>query len=267
MARIGRAPRLLVSARGPNEAEEAARGGAAFVDVAIPGSPFGTPYPLNLWSTKGRLVSERLAHLRVSTLIGAERTSRAALAQAALGVCAAGADAVRVAIVEQTLEAAAYLLDSIVRTVRHLGGPGRWVVPVVFVDRDLRRFFDPWQDGPELARRSGADGIQVDTFDKLSGTRILDHASLDDVAAFAADMHEMKLQAWLSGGLEARDLEGLAGTGIDVIGVRGAACGPPRGRARYGPVEAGIVRDLVRRLRAAASRERGEVLQGVPNSW
>lgn len=37
--------RLLVSVRGPNEAVEAAKGGAHIADVEFPGSALGTLYP------------------------------------------------------------------------------------------------------------------------------------------------------------------------------------------------------------------------------
>ena len=40
--------KLLVSVRGPDEATEAAKGGAHIADVEYPGSALGTPYPLNI---------------------------------------------------------------------------------------------------------------------------------------------------------------------------------------------------------------------------
>ena len=62
--------RLLVSIRDPNEAEEAANGGAHIADVEFPGSALGTPYPLNIKAVHDRLYSNGFKHMPISTNIG-----------------------------------------------------------------------------------------------------------------------------------------------------------------------------------------------------
>ena len=59
--------RLLVSVRGPVEALEAARGGAAIADVEYPASALGTPYPLNIRAVRDRLDEEGFSEVQVST--------------------------------------------------------------------------------------------------------------------------------------------------------------------------------------------------------
>ena len=258
-------PDLLVSVRGPNEALDAATGGATRIDVIGPATPIGTPYPLNLYSIKGRLLAAQQRSVRISAPVSAEHASRAAAAQAALGLCAAGADVVRFAVVDLTLGAAAYLGDSIVRTVRSLGGGGRHVVPVVYVDRAQRRFFQPFREGPELARRCGADGLMVDTHDRLAGRGLLDDVSIEEIATFATEMHEMNMEAWVGGGIGIDAMDALRASGVDVVCVRRAACGPPARRTGAPMIDAWRVHALVERL-SGASAPHPAPMRGQPNS-
>lgn len=239
--------RLLVSVRGPVEAQEAAKGGAHIIDVEYPVSALGTPYPLNIKAVRGKLRRAGYGHLPVATNIGEAQAVRASACQAALGVATAGADLIKFGLAEQTLESAVYLGRNLIRTVRELAASGREkkLYPAVFLDEAMSRYFKPFKHGPRLAEKCRADGLLIDTYDKLNGKGLLDYCTLEDIAVFAEAMHAMGKEAWIAGSITAEELPGLWETGVDVICVRGAACEPGSGRGRFGEVRVERVRELV----------------------
>jgi (5-formylfuran-3-yl)methyl phosphate synthase len=237
--------RLLISIRGPIEALDAAKGGAHVADVEYPASALGTPYPLNIAGVRNQLNRMGYSRVQVSTNIGEVQAVRASACQAALGVAAAGADLIKFGLAEQSLEAAIYLAEKIVRTVRTLGPSGRKLYPAIFVDEDMTRFLKPLKEGPELARASKADGILIDTFNKLIGKGLLDYCSLEEIAEFADAMHKMKKEAWIAGSITRDELAELWATGVDLVCVRGAACSAAKAGGRFGRVKVDIVRELV----------------------
>ena len=237
--------RLLVSIRGCREAIEAAKGRAGIADVEYPASALGTPYPLNIHSVRTRL--NKLGHKKVlvSTNIGEAQSVRASACQAALGVAVAGADLIKFGLAEQSFESAAYLATSVIRTVRTLSPARKKLYPAVFVDDDMRRFFDPLRDGPRLAKESGADGILVDTFNKLIGKTLLDYCTVTDIALFVRALHKLNKEAWIAGSIGLEDMPALWNTNVDVICVRGAACAQTKGVGRFREVKASVVARLV----------------------
>lgn len=239
------AQRLLVSIRGPREAIEAVRGGARIADVEYPVSALGTPYPLNIASVRRRLNEEGFRTALVSTNIGEVQSVRASACQAALGVAVAGADLIKFGLAGLSLDAAVYLAGSIVRTVRDLAPKAKKLFPAVFVDDDMCRFFDPFRESPKLARVCGADGVLIDTFNKLIGKGLLDYCGLDDIRDFARNMHRIGKEAWIAGSITKEQLSDLWAAGVDVICVRGAACAKDKGGGRFGAVRAEIVRGLI----------------------
>jgi hypothetical protein len=235
--------KLLVSVRGPREAIAAALGGADIVDVEYPASALGTPYPLNLIAVRNALRRKRLGRILISTNIGEQQFNRSTACQAALGVATAGADIIKCGLAEFSLEAAVYQARSIVRTVKHFY-PRKKVIPSVFVDTDLQRFFRPFQNGSELLGESGADGLLIDTFNKSIGKSLLDYCQIIQLKRLAAGCHRRKKQLWIAGSLTLDDLPSLWAAGVDVICVRGAAC-VQRDRGRFGEVKSEIVAALV----------------------
>lgn len=215
--------RLLVNVRGPIEADEAAKGGAHIVDIMYPAtSETGTPYPLNILSVRGEL-SRYHPGILISTNVGETQIERSTVCQAALGVATAGADIIRCSLAELSFEAAAYLGDSIVRTVKKFY-PQKKVVPVLFMDRDMQRFLKPLEEGSELLHRIKADGILISVHSKLSRKSLLDFLSPSEIMSFTSQIHQQKKEVWIAGRIGAEDLPELWKTGIDVICVRQAAC-------------------------------------------
>lgn len=240
--------KLLVSIRGPIEAIEAAEGGAQIADVEYPVSALGTPYPLNINNVRAQLNEANFSNVLVSTNIGEVQQIRASACQAALGVSVAGADLIKFGLAEQSPEAAIYLADNIVRTVKKLSGKHKKLYPAVFVDEDMTRFFNPLDHGVDLVKESSADGLLIDTYNKLIGKSLLDYMSVDEIANFVDIMHSIKKEAWIAGSIQEFELQDLWKTGVDVICVRGAACFPSEGKGRFGSVKKDIVKKLVKTI-------------------
>lgn len=236
--------RLLVSVRGPNEAIAAARGGAHIADVEYPASALGTPYPLNIKSVRDRLDAEGFKEMPISTNIGEEQIVRSTACQASLGVALAGADYIKFGMAGLCLNAAEYLGDIVVRTVREWF-PTKKVFPVVFPDEDLLRSFDPLQDGPKLVKAIKCDGLLIDTYHKGIGKGLLDYYKYAEIETFVKSMHALKKEAWVAGSVSADQLPELVATRVDVICVRGAACKQQQGLGRFGEVSTSIVEKLM----------------------
>jgi uncharacterized protein (UPF0264 family) len=233
--------RLLVSVRGKNEALEAVNAGAHIVDAEYPASALGTPYPLNIWTIRKNIPKRVL----VSTNIGEEQARRSTAAQASLGVATAGADIIKAGLAGTNFNDASYLADSIVRTVKHWY-PRKLVIPTFFADPDLAEILDPIKEAPALASKVKADGVLIDTLDKAKGKRLIDYFDYDHIQAFVKICHKHHLQAWIAGSITKDQLLLFWETGVDVICVRGAACG--KTEDRMGKVRRDIVEDLVRTI-------------------
>ena len=236
--------RLLVSVRGPNEAVAAAEGGAHIADVEYPASALGTPYPLNIRAVRQRLDDAGFKGMPISTNIGEEQSVRGTACQAALGVAVAGADYIKFGLAGYNLKSAIYLGGNLVRTVREWF-PKCKVYPAVFPEEEFAACLDPLTEGPELVEAIGCDGLLIDTFDKNIGKGLLDYYTLDALSKFVGHLHGIGKEAWLAGGITKNELAPLWQTSADVICVRGAACTPVDGDARFGEVKPVIVAELV----------------------
>lgn len=237
--------RLLVSIRGPVEALDAAKAGAYIADVEHPGSALGTPYPFNIHRARTALNRHGFKTVKVSTNIGEIQRIRPAACQAALGVAESGADLIKFGLAELPLKPAVYLAKKIVETIQSYSHGQKKLYPAVFVDKDMKRFFDPFKEGPELIRECGADGLLIDTFDKLAGKGLLDYCNVEQIADIVYSMHKMKKEAWIAGSIKLDEMPELWETEVDVICVRGAACANDKGAGRFGQVSKKKVEELV----------------------
>jgi (5-formylfuran-3-yl)methyl phosphate synthase len=237
--------RLLVSVRGPNEAVEAAKGGAHIADVEFPASALGTPYPLNIKAVRDALDAAGFNKTPISTNIGEEQPNRSTACQAALGVSVAGADYVKCGLAGLGPKSAAYLGKNLVRTVR-VWFPKAKIYLAVFPEEEFAEVFDPLTDGPELVERIGCDGLLIDTFRKDIGKSLLDYYTIEQIQKFVETIQALGKQAWIAGSISADDIGPLWSTGVDVICVRGAACEPAKGEGRFGRVTSEIVQRLVK---------------------
>ncbi len=236
--------RLLISVRGPNEAVAAAKGGAHIADVEYPGSALGTPYPLNIKAVRERLDENGYQHISISTNIGEDQPVRSTACQAALGVATAGANFVKCGLAGLDPKGAAYLGESLVRTVREWW-PEKKIYPAVFPDEEYALSFDPLKDGPTLVEAIDCDGLLIDTYNKSIGKGLLEYYSLDQIATFVQNIHNLGKEAWIAGSISKNQLSSLWQTDVDVVCVRGAACEQLEGEGRFGLVSAEIVGELV----------------------
>lgn len=236
--------KLLISVRGASEAIEAIKGGAQIADVEYPASALGTPYPLNVYDVRKKLNQNGFKKIEVSTNIGEIPQVRASSCQAALGVALAGADIIKCGLAELPFESAAYLGNFLVRSVKKFF-PKKKVIPAVFVDPDMKRAFDPFREGPKLIKKIKADGLLIDTFNKLLGKGLLDYCTLKQIKRFVSDCHKMRKEAWIAGSIVKDELPDLWATGVDVICIRGAACQKTK-EGRFSEVKASIVKDLIK---------------------
>lgn len=231
--------KLLVSVRGKNDAIEAVAGGAHIIDAENPKTSLGTAYPLNIYTIRKCTPLDRL----VSTNIGEKQFIWSTAAQAAVGVAFAGADIIKVGLADLNISQAIRIMRDIVHHVQYWF-PWKILIPTFFADDDLRKILDPVKGGFEVALRSKAQGVLIDTFNKTIGKGILDYLSLKEIRLFVKNCHNCGLDAWLAGSITKEQLPTLWRLGVDVICVRGAACED----GRIGSVNRKLVKELVQTI-------------------
>jgi uncharacterized protein (UPF0264 family) len=216
-------PRLLVSVVAPDEVAAALAGGADIVDVKNPGEgPLGAATPAVLAAVRARVI----VPVTLSAALG-DAPLPGTLALAAAGAVACGADYVKLGLRGCDGPDAAVALLAAVRAAAQRVDPNVRVVAVAYADAERVGGLPP-HELPAVARRAGAHGVMIDTAVK-DGRSTLDLLGEPGVAAFAASARGLGLSVALAGGLRLADLPRLARLGVDVVGVRGAACVGGRG--------------------------------------
>ena len=113
-----------------------------------------------------------------------------------------------------------------IRRVRERFGRCDWAT-VAYADAASMQTAAAWQAVIDIAAELGDAVVLVDTYDK-HGPRLLDRWTLDDVRRHVERVHEAGLQAAIAGRLQVHQLGPLAECGVDIVGVRSAACGGDR---------------------------------------
>jgi uncharacterized protein (UPF0264 family) len=227
--------RLLVSVRSVHEALAAAEAGAHFIDLKDPAS-----------GTLGGLPPRRIARIvqalralapgaPISATIGdVPAASLDEILRRVAAVSACGVDYVKVGIAPDAgLDAATALLDRLARC-------GTAVVPVLIADAGID---DRLVDAALGARTFPA--LMLDTVDKRGGS-LLQRLPAVALAAFVDRTRSHGCLAGLAGALRACDVAALIALAPDFTGFRSAVCAGDRA----GALDAGLVRDLARRLAA-----------------
>ena len=232
------ATRLLVSVVSETEVEAALRGGADVVDVKDPAEgSLGAPRPALLRRVRARVVPP----VELSAALGDAPHLPGTLALAAAGAAACGADYVKLGLLGSARPAQALeLLRAVVRAAAE-ARPGTRVVAVAYADAERVGALPP-RELPAVARDAGVPWVMLDTAfkDGPSSFGALGEAAL---AEFFAAARRLGLATALAGALGPADLPRARQLGVDLVGVRGAACDGGRG----GCVSA----ERVRALRAA----------------
>lgn len=224
---------LLVSVADADEAIAALEGGADVIDAKDPtGGPLGRVrldvFTEIVAAVRGRAVTTAAlgdaSDVHRTERLAAEYSSRGA---SLVKVGFAGvADARRV--------------DALLAAAVRGCTTGTGVVAVAYADYSSAESIDPWSL-VDVAVRSGARGVLVDTADKL-GDGLTSLWTPAQIASWVAEARSWGLIAAVAGKLGASDFAVARDAGADVVGVRGAACiGERTGRVSI---------DRVRLLRA-----------------
>lgn len=238
----GERPAFLASVRTPAEALVVADCGAQIIDAKEPRVGALGALDHDTIAAIRRIVP---AHLPVSATTGDLPADAVdAIADAARGVLAAGADLVKIGIFP-----GASPLPLLARLASDTQGRGRRVAVLVAeagVDRSLL----------DRLPAAGFAGVMLDTADKGRGalTEIMDRGA---ILEFICAARRARLFSGLAGSLRLRHIPALAGLQPDVVGFRGALCAD---EGREADVEAHLVRGVRRSIDAAFGKKQEQVL-------
>lgn len=227
--------RLLVSVRSVREALSAAQAGAHFIDLKEPAAGALGALPTR---RAARIVQAlRALHpgAAISATIGdVPAESQGEVLRRVAAVAACGVDYVKVGI------APGGRSDAGMALLERLAGCGTAIVPVFIAD-------DGIDDRLVMAalRARVFPALMLDTVDKRGGS-LLQRLPRDALATFVEHVRSNGCLAGLAGALRAADVAALIALAPDFSGFRSAVCAGDRA----GDLDAGLVRDLVRRLAA-----------------
>lgn len=220
--------RMLASVNGPEEAGIALAAGADIIDLKDPNRGALGAVATDVIQATVKAVRKRRP---VSAVAGDLPMRPDLIAATVRDIAATGVDYVKLGIFPDG-DAAACIggLAAIAPRVK--------LVAVFFADAAPDFGLLP------LLRQSGFAGAMIDTRGKAAG-RLLDHFDVTRLRGFVADCHALDLIAGLAGSLEAPDIPRLLVLTPDLLGFRGALCGPGGRTAALDPERVRAVRDLI----------------------
>lgn len=205
--------KLLVSVRSAEEARAALAGGADIIDAKEPrNGALGAVKPGDLHS-----IVDAVGGLRpVSAALG--EASDATQIARSLRDIPMGVDFVKIGFAGM---ASGLEVENFARVASRALHRAQLIL-VGYADAD-RAGSIAVRDLIPIARRSGARGLLLDTFDK-QGPAVRDRLSDHELQQFVDAAHREGLIVAIAGKLTADDIGQLADAGADIAGVRGAAC-------------------------------------------
>jgi dihydroneopterin aldolase len=201
--------RMLASVNGPEEAEVALAGGADIIDLKDPARGALGAVATDVIRATVEAVSGRRP---VSAVAGDLPMRPDLLVSAVREIAGTGVDTVKLGIFPGG--DAAGCIAALTKEAARVK-----LVAVFFADAAHDLSLLP------LLKRSGFAGAMIDTRGKADG-RLLDHASVSPLLRFVEDCHSIGLLAGLAGSLEPPDVPRLLVLAPDLLGFRGALCGP-----------------------------------------
>jgi uncharacterized protein (UPF0264 family) len=216
---MNRAVRLLVSVVSADEVEAALAGGADVVDVKNPAEgSLGAPAPGLLRRVRGQVAPPAL----LSAALGDAPHLPGTMALAAAGAASCGADFVKIGLFGSNRpELALALLTAVQRAIAEVA-PGARLVAVAYADAARVGSLPP-RELPALAQEARVHGVMLDTAVK-DGRSSFAALGETGVCAFLEEAQERGLSTALAGALGPAELARAGLLGVDLIGVRGAAC-------------------------------------------
>ena len=211
--------KLLISPANEKEAAEAIAGGADIIDVKNPREgALGANYP---WVIK-QIKSITPKNIEVSCTLGEVPNLPGSISLAALGAASLGVDYVKVGLYGlKTMHDAVFLLQHVNRAVKECN-PKIKVVAAGYADAEKIGVLNPLLI-PEIANRAQVKVAMIDTAIK-NGKNTFDYLTVAQVRNFVDSAHALGLQAALAGSLRKQHLSLVYSLGVDVAGLRGAAC-------------------------------------------
>jgi FolB domain-containing protein len=217
---------MLASITGPEEAEIAVRQGADIVDLKDVRAGFGTVTPEAVRATVAAV-----ARRPVSAVVGEPGADPEQVAAIASALAQAGASYIKIGLSPDEQR------DDFIRALAPLARHAK-LIGVMFADERADRALMP------VMEQSGFTGVMLDTARK-TGTRLLDHRDITELALFVDAAHAHGLIAGLAGSLEAPDIPRLLPLGPDVLGFRRALCVDHDRNARIDPGAVAAIRSLI----------------------
>lgn len=241
--------RLLITVSGPAELGAALLWGeAGIVDVKDPAAgSLGAPDPAVVLRVAARLPDGTPFSVPLGDSPGPSASARGRLA-AYLG---ARPTYLKAGLLGCDRRAARRVLSELVGRLAR-SSPRTRLAAVTFADAPAGEAPAP-EELPRLAAAAGAAAAMLDTLGKEPERGLLDHLGRSRLRGWLAACHAEGLEAALAGGLDGDSIGLLAGLPVDVIGVRGSACGEGRRLGRLDPARCRRLRDAMRAARRARS--------------
>lgn len=209
--------KLLVSPIDAEEAKEAIKGGADIIDIKNPkeGS-LGANFP---WMIE-EISSLMSGDVELSATLGDLDFKPGTASLAAYGLANLGVDYVKAGLYGIENKKQAQVIAVAIK--KSIEGFDSKLVLAGYADFLKINAISPLKL-PEIGAEVGAKVVMIDTAIK-NGNSLLDHISAGVLQGFVGLAHDCGLEAALAGSLGLDEVEMLIGTGVDIIGVRSAAC-------------------------------------------
>jgi uncharacterized protein (UPF0264 family) len=220
------------------EAKAAIAGGADIIDAKNPKEgPLGANFP---WIIKSiRAIAP--CNVEVSCTLGDLPNLPGSVALAALGAASLGVNYVKVSLYGvRTVKDAVFMMQNAVRSVKDFN-PLIMVVAAGF---------------PKVAYESKCDVAMLDTAIK-DGKSLFNNLDIGQLKEFVDQTHKYGLKAALAGSLKKEHLPKLDKLGVDIVGLRSAAC--TNGDRLNGKVTKENVEALVEIVKNAKTHAKSEV--------
>lgn len=201
------------------EALEAIAGGADIIDVKNPAEgALGANYP---WIIK-RIKEVTPKNIEVSCTLGEVGNLPGSVSLAAFGAASLGVDYIKVGLFGiKTPKDALFLLQNAKRAAKECN-PKIKLAVTGYADAEKIGSINPFSI-PEVAHKAKVDVAMIDTSVK-DGKNLFDYLSIKELEKFVDSTHDFSLKAALAGSLRKQDLPVVYGLGVDIAGLRGAAC-------------------------------------------
>ena len=215
--------RLLVSPKSIEEAKIVVQQkGVDYIDCKNPleGS-LGANFPWIIKEMKS-LIHPNSSQL-LSATIGDFPNLPGSASLAALGAAVSGADIIKIGLKESTTEDdCVYLMKGVVKAVKNYNENIK-VVVAGYADRIRMKTSPDFLLLPNIAAKSGADIVMLDTFIK-DGKGLFDFLSVEQLNFFKNKAKKLNLEVALAGYLMKDSLPMIKEIMPDIIGVRSIVC-------------------------------------------